>query len=481
MTKLKSLFLAIFTLLYIFSDKLVCGVDAPEYTISYEGATTTGVYGPQQIQVTYDKKIYDNKEKFAPIHSLLQKLKYKQLESDEVRGFDKKRIKTVHVTTASFASQIPSEAGGEVILTLAVDEKNNMIKNQHIQLLYNADLSHHGELYTRDVYVSDKVSTTRTTIKVKAINPELLIGVGYTGTDSKNGDTVASGIVMNCLSAIFGPATRSVTSVSWHPFVINNFVTYSKWPYEGDNTEKRMKLFTEPKTKKMEKNEDAQSAFLELKDKEIIWGGNEYVHKVEYSSDPNVIPLGPSEVMVKGKGLEYWLLNGGGPAIKAYENDIRDDAFYTALEYWLWSLYDPGLSDQAKRRLGVCNQAFVRYLTQLKVRHPGIKIEDNDKIGIPGVRTIHLDAMVGTATMDMIVHRSISELYNNRYQPYCMALTWPMIQPYVLEPDSLFTNIQETDFTGYKDEFRGTWSYLLHNAATPYHGLFYPAEPVFVS
>ena len=158
--------------------------------------------------------------------------------------------------------------------------------------------------------------------------------------------------------------------------------------------------------------------------------------------------------MVKGKGLEYWLLNGGGPAIKAYENDIRDDAFYTALEYWLWSLYDPGLSDQAKRRLGVCNQAFVRYLTQLKVRHPGIKIEDNDKIGIPGVRTIHLDAMVGTATMDMIVHRSISELYNNRYQPYCMALTWPMIQPYVLEPDSLFTNIQETDFTGYKDEFR---------------------------
>lgn len=456
MKLLKYLIATVVMLLFFFAPKLIFGA-----RINYSDALVRGVYD-EEIEIEYDSDIYLDKEVYSPTLSALNLFETENIDDTYVFGFDKKSIKGVLSVASNFTSQIPAEAGGEVSLTLPAGDKDNIIERQILILMYTRDMSNNGALYTNEVYVNDKNIGSTTVIKVKATNPALLIGTGY--TSGPTGQTVTAPVLINCLGAVFPEYSGSVTPVHFGSRKIENWASLLKWPFAMSNATAKRNMYTK-KTKKWQAEQDARDIFLMLKEKLFLWGEDAVAKHIANNNDP------ASTEFSKNKGLFYWIKNGGSPAISVYSDTEMP---YSVWDEFQWSIFPSTLGDPGKRRMGIINDAMTRFFSRIKYDHPGYKLEDNDIFKMPGCKMVETES---GGIIDLIPNMYVSELYSNKNKPFMAVVNPKMIKVYTHEKDYLAANIQAPDITGKKYEFRGGFTFLLHQADTAHVGLLTPSVP----
>ena len=416
----------------------------------YSNAIKVGVID-DQINVMYDKEIYWNKQQFAKLLSLVDnpKIPTIKLDSYVFKGFDQKVVKTMIALNGDFTT---GSAGSEVTLTLVQDDKYHVTENQILKFSYTPSAG-----YTNEVYVSDRMdATNRTEIKVKPVDATLCVGksVGYTGYNT-NDPTI------NCLGTFFDDNSASAKSVTTNPEVIYNYVQLQKSSYEYGKMAAEQNLYTAG-TLKNAKDSMTKALHLKLMQKTMLFGGTRYRSGI-------ALPTSVTEYQ-KMWGLEDWILTNG-TANKGYTSTIATGLIDDFHE-WLWLMADPDLGGPAKVRLAACNNAAIKWLTDVVANTPNLQLTDVTSYGLPGIKRVNW----GHMSLDLMVESAINERYSTQDKPYIMAVTPSMIKVAKLEPTTLYANIQNNDVHGYKSEYRTAWTFLLHNSATAYHGIFYDAS-----
>lgn len=411
--------------------------------VSYGDSVKTGVFD-QMINVDFQDEIYSNKKLYQPFYYLIDMISDEGAKSSTVKGFDETKFKDILYTNANFTSQSTGSEGNALTVTLTANEKNNLIVNQTIEFDFTPDSTH-----TNIVYVYDKNVSDTTTIQVKSMDPALLIGTA-------DGVAVASGTLMNCNAAVFEQNSGSVKPVSTFPSTIENYQQEMKWPYEYSNIAAKENLYTKG-TLRNKLDDDAKKYFSRLREKSLLFNGKKYKKSIAASTD----------TVEKGyaQGVIYWVRTGGGPAVKTYSTwgtGVFDD--------WQYKLFDPELEDPAGRRMLFCNKAFRKFFTDTKTARPGWVETAEDTYGLSGIKTIETDGGV----FDVMVHPLINARFPEMDKPVGLAVYLPHIQLKEMEPMYLAANIQNNDVTGKKSEYRGTTSWLVHNASTAYHGWIAP-------
>lgn len=411
--------------------------------VSYGDAVKTGVFD-QIINIDYQDEIYANKKLYQPLYYLIDMASDEGAGSSTVKGYDETKFKDILNTSANFTSQTTGQEGNALVLTMAANEKNNLIVNQAIEIDCTPDATH-----TNIVYVYDKVTSDTTTIQVKAVDPTLLIG-------TTNSTVVASGTVLNTLASVFEQNSGSVKPISTFPTTIENYQQEMKFPYEYSNVAAKENLYTKG-TLRNKLDDDAKKFFSRLREKALLFNGRKYKKSVASSTD----------TVEKGyaQGIIYWVRTGGGPAVKTYSTwslNVFDD--------WQYKLFDPELDDPAQRRMLLVNKAFRKFFTDTKTTRQGWVETKEETYGLEGIKTIETDGGV----FDVMVHPLINARWPDKDKPVGLAVYLPHLHLKEMEHMYLAANIQNNDVTGKKSEYRCTTSWLLNNAGTAYHGWIAP-------
>lgn len=444
---LKLMFQLFISLLALFISRPVFAVDV----ISYSQATKSGLIN-QRIDVDYGEKLFANRRFYAPLLAIDSLLPKGRAKTTTTKGFNKTIIKDILYTTAAVASQTTGQEGNELTLTLAAGDKNNVIVNQIIQLgITPTD----DATYTNEVIVTDKTAVA-TTIKVKATNTDLLIGI-------ESGTNIPASTMLNCMATRFNQNSKSVEPVGFEPTPFENYVQEVRWPYEYSMIAAKENLYkgsftTKDGSLRAEKDREAKEYILAFTDKSILMQGAGIREK---SSESSEVDFGQM------RGLIHWIKEEGSPASMGYARNawINDD-----FDNWCYELGHPDLEE--KPRLVLTNRAGKSMLSKRKTNHPAWTWEKVpiDVFGIPGVNT-YVDDYV---EFQVKVHPAIDRVYNQKDQPFFLAITPEMFEIKYMTDWMLRANIQDPDKTGYKSEYYAALTSRLYNAHTAYHGVLYP-------
>jgi hypothetical protein len=405
----------------------------------YGSAYLTGVFD-SMINIDYGDEVYRNKVLHAPLLYIIDMLRSKPAKTTRVLGFDE--IVQKHILSLGANQAVATVAGAATTLTMAADEKHNVVVNQIIEFNFTPTTG-----YTNMVYVSSKAGAT-TALAVTPIDSTLKFG-------TESGATIPAGTMMNCLGTYFGDYSTSVDPISTSPTTIENYVQYFKTPFAYGEMAAKEHLYI--KGTIMNRLEtDKRAIHLSENEGSLLFQGPKWRANIEASTDTT-----QNATM---EGLIYAIKNGSSPALKSYETWSED-----VFDQWQWTVFDPELEDQVQKRFLICNKAMRKFFTDLKKNKPGVELAKNDTYGIPGIKTIETDA----GTFDLLVHPKIHRRWPSKDLPVGVTLTLPMLEfkPYI--PTYLAMNIQTNETTGRKAEFRTAWTYLLYNRNTAYHGMVY--------
>lgn len=419
--------------------------------VAWSEAVKSGVF-KQMIKIDYSKKIWDNKARYMPAQSILNKFKKRQASSTITFGWDRKVMKDIVYTGASFTSQA---AVAELNLELAEGDINHVLQEQNLMLGFTPTDT---ENYTNDVFISSKtVSGNVAAVKVKPVDPTKKIGIA-------SGVTVPTGTVVNVLGTIFNQYSGSVSPIAFFPTKVTNYQQYFKFPYEYDETAAKEDLYVDGTLKNM-LDKDAQFAILLQREKALLFNGKKYKKDAIVSDKTQ---------RAKMQGLIYSILYGDdlgnvSPAVVGYNTAFTMDKF----EEFQFNLFDPELGDPYMKRLVFGNKAARKKFTDMKNSMQSVReITPNKSYGALPVDTIYTDAGV----IDLVVHPRIAARYPEMDKPFMLALTPPMVEMVEMTPTYLAANIQNPDVTGFKSEYRSQFTAIYNNIGTPYFGLLYDAD-----
>lgn len=419
--------------------------------ISHSQAEKSGLMD-QRIDVDFGEKMFEDRRFYAPLLAMDALLPKGRAKTSTTKGFNKTIIKDILYSAAAITSQTAGQEGNEVTITLAAHDKNNVIVNQIIQLGFTPE---DDTTYTNEVIVSDKTAVS-TTIKVKATDTTKLVGIA-------SGNNAPSGTMLNCLATRFAQNTGSVEPVGFEPTPFENYVQEIRWPYEYSYIAAKENLYkgsftSKDATLRAEKDREAKEYILAFTDKSILMQGEGIREK---STETSEVDFGQM------RGLIHWIKEEGSPAAMGYSSTAwTNDKF----DEWAYELGHPDLMEMP--RLVLCNRAGKTMLSKRKTNNPAWTWEKVpiDTYGIPGVRT-YVDDYV---EFEVKVHPSIDRVYNQKDQPFFLAITPAMFEIKYMTDWMLRANIQDPDKTGYKSEYYAALTSRLYNAHTAYHGVLYP-------
>lgn len=419
--------------------------------ISYSDIPVDGVLGEQAI-IQYGDSITDNKVLWSPTYSLLTKFGKTPMTSNPVKDWDRIVAKDFLTLSSNFNSS--ETAGEELTITLAQDDKNNITVGQNLRFAFTPATS----AFTNEVVVTDKRwSTDRTTIKVKPVDLTLKIGIN-TGAAAVVAATYPKVLVLGTMHNVISDAQKGL---SFQPTTVQNYHQFFRQSYEWSMIEEKYKLYTKGSIRNKQM-EDTRAKFLRDIEKALIYNGNYVSRSV---ADTSQATLQATYEFSKMKGIEYWIKNGGSPAVSGY-----DSFDYDTFDDWQWLLFDPELMDTANRRFVLTNKAGRKFFTDLKKDKPGVELAPNGAYGIPGITTVYTDA----GTIDLYAHNLINMVYSDKDKPYFLALTLPFVKIYEHTKPQLRTDIGDRKSSGYMDEFQCVMSLIINGAGTAYHGVLYP-------
>jgi len=442
MFKIYRLLMFVFTIIGVFSTRVAWGL------VSYSHYVSTGA-SEQTVEVDYSKEVYKDRQIYSPTVYLIDKFtKVHKPTSEIAKGFDKTMIKDMLELGAAFTTQTAGEIGTAETITLAANAKDNLELYQEIELV---GLTSDEDTYTRYVYVSDKNDSDTTTIKIMARNPAHRIGSG-------DSEEVAAGTLLSCMGSAFAREQGRVKGVSQFATTIDNYYQDFRRYFNINDVAAMNKLYHEGTPENILEG-DTRQAFLMLKEKTFLEAGPKYQKKVAAGTDT-------SEIGKLG-GLIYGVKTGGSPAVKSY-----DTFEYKKFDQWQWALGDPDINDVAGIRQVLCNAAFHKLFYDKKLAFPGFDYSQMpaDTYGIPKVMKVRTDRL----EMHLIEHPVFTRLYPNMNQPFALALTFPYIEYRPLIKTYLWTNVQEKGVPVIQNCFRSVDTYIIHQPATPFHGILYP-------
>lgn len=417
--------------------------------VSWDTAVSTGVL-KQRIVIDYKKHIWDNKVPYVPMLSILNKFSKRKAKSTTVITWNRNQIKDLLTLPAETDSQtVP----GTMEITLAHNDKNNLLVNQNLQLCYKPD-----EGYTNDVYVVSKTVTGfEDKIVIAPVVAGELIGVGEE-------TPIPAGTTINVLGTYFDEWSHSPEPISLQPVQETNFQQFFKSPYAYTETAAEVDLYTEG-TLRNELDKQAQIQLLLQMEKAMLFNGKKWEHNAE---------AGDARQNRKLQGLLYTIAHGDDHGNVSPANHGYTAGAFTIDEFdkFQFPLFDPELGDIYGKRFVLCNKAARKFFTDLKTAKQGVELAPNDAYGIKGITKVYTDA----GEMDIFVHPKIAARFPDMHKPFMVALTLPMIEIQELLTTRLAANIQDPDITGYKSEYRNQSTILVNNAGTPYFGMLYDSN-----
>lgn len=424
---------------------LITSIYADDDIISWDKAVKTGIF-KQQIKIDYKTKIWDNKAPYVPALSIFKKFSKRAAKSTIIYGWDRTVVKDILTIPGETTSNTST---GTLDIELTAGDKNNLLVNQNLQLCYTP-----GSGYTNDVYVVSKdVSGHVNQITVAAIDPTLKIGVG-------SGTPIPANTMINCLGTYFEEYSGSVKPISQYPRKVTNYMQFFKSPYEYSETAANVDLYTDG-TLRNELDKQAQIHLMIQMEKAILMNGKKYGHDATTSDETQ---------NSKMQGILYSIFHGDdygnvSPANHGYSGDFSIDEF----DAFQFPLFDSELGDVFGKRFVLCNKAARKFFTDLKTAKPAVELAPNDTYGIKGITKVITDA----GELDVFVHPKIDKRFPDMDKPFMAALTLPMIEIEELIPTYLAANIQATDVTGYKSEYRNQSSVIVNQVGSPYFGMLY--------
>jgi len=453
MHKIKMFFAMLFGLIALFRPREAFTVITSDFNsgaVSHDKAVTSGIFG-QYIQVDYGDKMFVNRRLRSPIMNIDRLLPKGRAGTSTVRGFNKVIIKVILYSAAAFTTQ--STAGAELEITLAAGDKNNVIENQIIDLDFEPA---NATTHTSEVIVSDKDTGNPLTIKVKATNELLKIGIAGT-------DEVPSGTLMNCLGTRFKQNSGSVDPVSHFGDKFENYIQEFKWPYEYSWIAGKENLYAPIQNKehgiRKALDADAKEALLAFIEKSMLFQ-LKGLKKDGTSNSQDGVEWGQAQ------GMLYSIRTGGSPAVHTYSTWGM-----AKWEAWEWDYSDSDKDETFKSQIW-CNRAFRKWLTDEKTTHAGWtweKVPEN-VYGLPGMDYVETDA----AKFELKVHPALNRRYPAMDKPMFVALTPAMMEIDYIIDFMLRANIQANEVTGYKSEYYAALTNRMYNLATPYWGICEP-------
>lgn len=433
--------------------------------ISYNDAVVQGVF-QQKAVIQYDTMVYESHEVYAKELDVISRFGVKKQTSNPVRGFDKTMPKGVFTLQAAFNSQ--GTAGVNVNIKLAAKDKDNLIERQKLLFSFEPTVTTH----TNEAIVIAKYPacedgsgglgalTGDYYITIRAANPTLKIGTS--GTTAIPADTT----FLKATATMNPDSSEAVAPVSWHETPIENFYTFIRNPYEYNDNASRMNLYTKGNLR-YNLDSDARKVYLAMKLNEFLYGGSVYYNPVTDSATAS------SAQVSKMRGFFKWLKEAASPAIVGYDSATK--SFATAHEEFVWALADPKIHEN--KRMVICDQAYQKYWTDQKTSKPGIELAPNTAYGIPGITDVYTG--IGNLVLELFVNDQVSEWQRLQFQndytkPFACALVPYNVQMFNFLPDTLYTELQNPSSTDHLAEYRGAFTFHVHNAGTGRFGMCYP-------
>jgi hypothetical protein len=443
---MKKIFLFIVSLFAILSVKGAFTSVTP-----YGEAQKIGVFD-DEISVMYDKDVFFNNSQYSKLLSILEhpSIPSINLDSYVYKGYDQDALKTMIMLNADFTTA--TVAGAAVTFTLVLDDKFHITKNMILRLPYSASAGYTNEVYVADRHDDPAGTNNRTTISVKPTDATKMVGksAGFTGYNTNYPR-------LNVVGTWFDDYSESVKPASTNPYLIYNYVQYQKAGYRYGKLAAKQNLYTAGSLR-LRRDTQAKQHLLKLMQKTMLFGGQRYRSGITLPTEVNEFS--------KMYGLEDWIL-AEGTVNKLYTSTIST-GLIDDFEEWLWGMNNTDIETEATKRLTACNNALIKWLTDVKTSKPGIELAPNDSYGIPGVTTVRW----GNKELDLFVESAINEVHNNIEEPYAMALTPTRVKVAKMIPVTLEVNIQNRNVSGFESQYEVAWTYLLHGAKSSYHSIF---------